>query len=171
MKDREAACAACAATVTVTPKGEETCEAHFKPADVEGAEEAFERANMASPATQHKSYKEKVGEHSTARWEEEGGWRARRGTSTGKRGQLCSHFAHHRCALFRVCSACRPPVRLICPQCQAVDAEVQGAAGAMEADFNSYVCGCLGCCDDQKCPYKVAYSTVAEAMADDGESD
>ena len=57
------------------------------------------------------------------------------------------------------------------PQCQAVDAEVQGAAGAMEADFNSYVCGCLGCCDDQKCPYKVAYSTVAEAMADDGESD
>lgn len=41
----------------------------------------------------------------------------------------------------------------------------------MEADFNSYVCGCLGCCDDQKCPYKVAYSTVAEAMADDGESD
>lgn len=61
MKDREAACAACSATVTVTPKGEETCEAHFKPADVEGAEESFERANMASPATVHKSYKEKVG--------------------------------------------------------------------------------------------------------------
>ena len=58
-------------------------------------------------------------------------------------------------------------------KCLAVNDAVTAAQGAMEAAFNGYVCGCLGCCDDQVCPYKVSYSTVAEAMAganDDGKA-
>ena len=31
-------------------------------------------------------------------------------------------------------------------KCLAVNTEVEAAVGAMEAAFNSYVCGCLGCC-------------------------
>lgn len=58
-------------------------------------------------------------------------------------------------------------------KCLAVNDAVTAAQGAMESAFNGYVCGCLGCCDDQVCPYKVSYSTVAEAVAganDDGKA-
>jgi hypothetical protein len=39
-----------------------------------------------------------------------------------------------------------PPHKSYKEKCLAVDAEVTGAQGAMEAAFNGYVCGCLGCC-------------------------
>lgn len=35
----------------------------------------------------------------------------------------------------------------------------------MAAAMNSYICGCLGCCDSQQCPHKLAYSSVEEAEA------
>jgi len=53
-------------------------------------------------------------------------------------------------------------------RCKAVVAEVQGAVGAMQSAFKGYVCGCLGCCDDQKCPYKLAFSNVGEALSNSG---
>lgn len=49
-------------------------------------------------------------------------------------------------------------------RCDKVTTTFTGAQGGIKSDADSWVCGCVGCCDDQKCPFQVAFSNVEAAL-------